>query len=69
MNTKVKLTPKDCLYIDDALSQLCAIKQRICTEKENVSDEKIIAMMEETENVFTTQYDEIKALLEEACES
>lgn len=67
MSTKVKLTPKDCLYIDDSLSQLCAIKQRICSEKENVSDAQIIELMEEVENTFTTQYDEIRMLLKEAC--
>ena len=66
MSTKVKLTPKDCLYIDDALSQLCAIKQRICSEKKNVTDEKATALMEEVENTFTSQYDEIRNLLKEA---
>lgn len=66
MSTKIKLTPKDCLYIDDALSQLCAIKQRLCFEKESVTDEKITSFMEESENTFTTQYDEIRTLLEEA---
>ncbi|NBK97004.1 MAG: hypothetical protein EOM50_03095 [Erysipelotrichia bacterium] len=68
MSSKVKLTPKDCLYIDDALSQLCAIKQRVSTEKESIQDDEILTLMENVESTFATQYEEMKTLLKEACQ-
>lgn len=66
MSSKIKVTPKDCLYIDDALSQLCAIKMRICEEKTAVNDSEVRDFLEEVETTFTTHYDAIKKLLKEA---
>lgn len=66
MNTKIKLTPKDCLYIDDALTQLCAIKTRICEEKSTIEDKEVVAFLKKVETTFTTHYDAIKEVLKEA---
>lgn len=68
MNPKLELTPKDCLYIDDALTQLSAIKTRICSEKKEATNQAVVKFLEEVENSFTTQYDAIKKLLKEASE-
>lgn len=66
---KIKLTPKDCLYIDDGLTQLCAIKKRIMEEKDKVDDASALRFMEDMESAFTTHFDAIKTLLKEACEA
>lgn len=66
MNTKVKLTPKDCLYLDDALTMFCALKTRINKEKEQIQIKTVKTFINEVENTLTTQYDNMKALLKEA---
>lgn len=63
---KVKLTPKDCLYIDDALTQLCAIKTRINEEVQQVNDKDVTTHIKNVENAFTTHFDALKKLLKEA---
>lgn len=69
MNDKIKLTPKDCLYIDDALTQFCAVKTRIAEEKEQLTTESVITFIEDVENTLIEQYDNFKNLLKEASES
>ena len=66
MTKEVKLTPKDCLYLDDALSQMCAISTSIANECEMVEDKEIAAIMEETIQVLSTHFDACKTLLKEA---
>ena len=66
--SKVKLTPKDCLYLDDALSQLCAIATRLNMEKEEIEDKDVLAVMEECIQVFSTHFKACKKLLKEASE-
>ena len=66
MSSKLKLTPKDCLYIDDALSQLCAVSTRISTESKNVKDAELTSFIDEVNQGFSTQFDAIKKMLKEA---
>ncbi len=66
MSTKVKLTPKDCLYLDDTLTMFCAVKTRIVEEKNDVQTDTVQSFIEEVENVLTAQYDSMKTLLKEA---
>lgn len=66
MSSKLKLTPKDCLYIDDALSQLCAVSTRITCEAKNVKDKELTTFIDEVNQGFSTQFDAIKKMLKEA---
>lgn len=66
MSSKLKLTPKDCLYIDDALSQLCAIATRLDIECQNVSDKDVKNFINETTQGFSTHFDALKQMLKEA---
>lgn len=68
MKAKTSLTPKDCLYIDDALTQLCVIHAQISDNKQLVEDKKILHLMEEVNTAFSNQFDSMKSLLEEASE-
>ena len=68
MKDTVKLTPKDCLYLDDALSQMYAISTQIAKESEDITDKNIIKIMEETLQVLSTHFDACKTLLKEASE-
>lgn len=64
--SKLKLTPKDCLYLDDAMSQLCAIATRLNMEKEEISSKEGTQLMEECIQVFSTHFEACKQLLKEA---
>lgn len=66
MKSKTSLTPKDCLYIDDALTQLCVINTQVNDNKQIVEDKKILNLMEEVNTSFANQFESIKQLLEEA---
>lgn len=68
MKDTVKLTPKDCLYLDDALSQMYAISTQIAKESEDITDKNITKIMEETLQVLSTHFDACKTLLKEASE-
>ena len=69
MSEKIKLTPKDCLYLDDALSQLCTIATRISSECENITNKEVSSIMEETIQVLSTHFEDCKNVLKEASES
>ena len=69
MEKITKLTPKDCLYLDDILSQVCAITTSIKNDSESVSSKDVSNIMEETLQVLSTHYEACKNLLKEASEA
>lgn len=69
MKDIVKLTPKDCLYLDDALSQIYAISTQIANDKEMVDDQDVNLIMEETLQVLSNHFEACKTLLKEASEA
>lgn len=68
MSAKIKLTPKECLYLDDALSQLCAIYTRLSCEEENIADKEVRKCYESTLQILSEQFENCKQLLKEASE-
>ncbi len=68
MKNTVELTPKDCLYIDDTMSQMCAMKENICEIKEAATKKEITNHIQKIENMLCTNYDAMKTLLERALE-
>ena len=66
MSQNLKLTPKECLYIDDALSQMCAIATRLTNEKEDVSDSEISEILTSITQVLSDEFENLKQLLKEA---
>ena len=68
MSTKIKLTPKECLYLDDALSQLCAIHTRLSSEEKMIEDKEVKKVYQNTLQVLSEEFENCKQLLKEASE-
>ncbi len=66
MKSKINLTPKDCLYIEDSLNQLCAVKTMLTEHKKLAEKKEVKSFIGDVEKGLTSSYDAIKDLLERA---
>lgn len=66
MNKKIKLTPKDVLYISDVLNQLGSYNAEISEDLSDVRDKSLKTSMNAICDGFSEQFDIFKNILKEA---
>lgn len=66
MSSKIKLTPKDVLYISDVLNQFSAYNAEIADDLSSVKDKSLKQAMNYISDGFSEQFDTFKKILKEA---
>lgn len=66
MKSNISLTPKDCLYIDDSLNQLCAVHAMLKQHKTLAEKKEVKDLISDVEKGLCNNYNAIKELLERA---
>ena len=66
MSSKIKLTPKDVLYISDVLNQFSAYNTEIADDLSSVKDKSLKQAMNCISDGFSEQFDTFKKILKEA---
>lgn len=67
MSKKIKLTPKDVLYISDVLNQLESYNAELSDDLTDVKNKALKKSMEAINEGFSNQTDAFKTILKEAC--
>ena len=66
MSSKIKLTPKDVLYISDVLNQFSAYNAEIADDLDAVKDKTLKQSMQCISEGFSEQFETFKKILMEA---
>ena len=66
MSSKIKLTPKDVLYISDVLNQFSAYNAEIADDLDAVQDPTLKQSMQCISEGFSEQFETFKKILKEA---
>ena len=66
MNKKIKLTPKDVLYISDVLNQLGSYSAELSEDLDDVKDKALKTSMHSICEGFSEQFNVLKNILKEA---
>ena len=66
MNKKMRLTPKDVLYISDVLNQLESYHAEVSEDLTDVKDKELKKAMNDITTNFKEQFDSFKEVLKEA---
>lgn len=66
MSKKMKLTPKDVLYISDVLNQLSSYNAELSDDLSNVKDKALKKTINSITEGFSEQFNSFKTILKEA---
>ena len=66
MSKKMKLTPKDVLYISDVLNQLSSYNAELSDDLSNVKDKALKKSINSITKGFSEQFNSFKTILKEA---
>ena len=66
MSKKMKLTPKDVLYISDVLNQLSSYNAELSDDLSNVKDKALKKSINSITEGFNEQFNSFKTILKEA---
>lgn len=66
MSKKMKLTPKDVLYISDVLNQLSSYNAELSDDLSNVKDKALKKSINSITEGFSEQFNSFKTILKEA---
>lgn len=66
MSKKMKLTPKDVLYISDVLNQLSSYNAELSDDLSNVKDKALKKSINSITQGFSEQFNSFKTILKEA---
>ena len=66
MSKKIKLTPKDVLYISDVLNQLSSYNAELSDDLSNVKDKALKKSINSITEGFSEQFNSFKTILKEA---
>lgn len=66
MSNKMKLTPKDVLYISDVLNQLSSYNAELSDDLSNVKDKALKKSINSITEGFSEQFNSFKTILKEA---
>lgn len=66
MSKKMKLTPKDVLYISDVLNQLSSYNAELSDDLSNVKDKALKKSIKSITEGFSEQFNSFKTILKEA---
>ena len=66
MSKKMKLTPKDVLYVSDVLNQLSSYNAELSDDLSNVKDKALKKSINSITEGFSEQFNSFKTILKEA---
>lgn len=66
MSKKMKLTPKDVLYISDVLNQFSSYNAELSDDLSNIKDKSLKKSVNSITEEFSKQFNSFKTILKEA---